>query len=66
MRRPRGPKGAKTWRYVITGVIALATGVPAILTDNVPLGLVTAGIVLASILVGPWVDPRLIDDDPSL
>lgn len=61
MRRPRGPKGAKAWRYVIAGLLALGPGFTAVFTDNVALGLVAAGIVLVSILIGPWVDPWLID-----
>lgn len=62
MRRPRGPKGAKAWRYVIAGLLALGPGFTAVFTDNVALGLLAAGIVLVSILIGPWIDPWLIDE----
>lgn len=62
MRRPRGPKGARAWRYVIAGLLALGPGFTAVFTDNVALGLIAAGIVLTSILIGPIVDPLLIDD----
>lgn len=65
MRRPRGPKGARAWRYLITGLLAIGPGFTAVFTDNVTLGLIAAGIVLASILIGPVVDPLLIDDRDS-
>ena len=62
MRRPRSEKGAKAWRYVTAGLLAVGPGFAAIFTDDVVLGLIAAGIVLASILIGPVVDPWLIDD----
>jgi hypothetical protein len=65
VRRPRGPKGARAWRYLITGLLAIGPGFTAVFTDNVTLGLIAAGIVLASILIGPVVDPLLIDDRDS-
>ncbi len=62
MRRPRGLKGAKAWRYLITGLLAIGPGFTAVFTDNVALGLIAAGIVLVSILIGPWFDPWLIEE----
>ena len=62
MRRPRGPKGAKAWRYLIAGLLAIGPGFTAVFTENVTLGLIATGIVLVSILIGPWVDPWLIEE----
>ena len=59
---PTTPRASKTVRYILTGLIAAVPGIWAIITDNSTLGLVTVGIVLVSILVGPRIDNRRAAD----
>lgn len=62
--RPGSPRAEKAVRLVSASVIAFVFGVIGVARDSEVLAYVAVGTILAAILVGPLVAPRLVRERP--
>jgi hypothetical protein len=61
-RRRLSPRAEKAIRLVTASLVAFPFGLLAVIRDSEPFAWTAAGIILAAILAGPFIAPRITGD----